>query len=351
MNRALSVVRLTGVLAVACLLSTPAFACTRCMRVFADGNVIVGRSMDWVEDPGSEIWVFPRGQKRSGNAGLASFAWTSRYGSVCVSFYGVATACGINEKGLVANLLYLAESDYGTGVAGRPNLSIAGWAQYVLDSHATAAEAVADLQKEPFTIVAPVLPNGEPGVAHLAISDQSGDSAIFEYIGGRLKIHHGRNYTVMTNSPPYDDQLALNAYWKEIGGDVMLPGTIRASDRFARASFYINAIPGTHTGQQAIASVFSVIRNASAPLGISTPGQPNVASTIWRTVYDQKDRVLYFDSATSPTVFWVALGNLDFATGQPVRRLPLKGGETYSGDAADSLQPAEAFLFLKGTPK
>ncbi len=349
--------RLSAVLAVAAsmfvatFVATPVSACTRCMRVFGDGAVIVGRSMDWVEDPGSEIWVFPRGMRRQGNAGPESFAWTSRHGSVAVSFYGVATACGMNEKGLVANLLYLAESDYGKAVAGRPNLSIAGWAQYVLDSHATVAEAVADLKKEPFTIHAPVLPNGEPGVGHLAISDPSGDTAIFEYIGGRLIIHHGRDYTVMTNSPPFDQQLALNAYWKGIGGDVMLPGTIRASDRFVRASFYIDAIPKNLSGARAIASVFSVIRNASAPLGITTPGEPNVASTIWRTVYDQKDRVLYYDSATSPTVCWVPLGKVDFTAGQPVKRLPMKGGETYSGDASNAFSSAEAFPFLEAPPR
>lgn len=331
--------------------AAPAEACTRCLKVFADGTVVVGRSMDWVEDPGSELWIFPRGMTRHGNAGSESFAWTARYGSVGVSFYGVATACGMNEKGLVANLLYLAESDYGATVAGRPNLSIAGWAQYVLDSHATVAEAVAALEKEPFTIVAPVLPNGDPGVGHLAISDPSGDSAIFEYLGGRLKIHHGRHYTVMTNSPPFDDQLALDAYWREIGGNVMLPGTIRASDRFVRTSFYIGAIPAERSGSEAIASVFSVIRNASAPLGITSPGEPNVASTIWRTVHDQKERVVYFDSATSPTVFWVPLEKVDFTAGTGVRRLPLKGGETYSGDASGSFRPTAAFEFLEAPPR
>ena len=99
---------IAGLLAV-----TPASACTRCLRVFADGTAIVARSMDWMEDPGSEIWVFPRGLKRSGNAGPKSLQWTSRFGSVGVSFYGVATVVGINEKGLVAYTLYLAESDYG----------------------------------------------------------------------------------------------------------------------------------------------------------------------------------------------------------------------------------------------
>ena len=340
---------LVALVAVA-LVGGAATACTRCLHRFADGRVIVGRSMDWMEDPSSELWCFPRGMKRQGNAGPASLVWTSTYGSVGVSFYGAATVDGMNEKGLVANILYLAESDYGKPVAGRPNLSIGGWAQYVLDSYATVAEAVEGLRKEPFTIVAPILPNGEPGVGHLAISDPSGDSAIVEYVAGKLSIHHSRDYTVMTNSPPFDQQLALNAYWKGIGGDVMLPGTIRASDRFVRASYYVDALPDDATGPRAIAAVFSVVRNASAPLGISTPGKPNIASTIWRTVHDQQNRVLYFDSATSPTVFWIPLDQLDFAAGAAVKRLPLKGGETYNGDASEGLISGEAFKFLEAKP-
>ena len=339
-----------GALVAVAVVGEAASACTRCLHHFGDGSVIVGRSMDWMEDPSSEIWCFPRGMKRHGNAGPESLAWTSRYGSVVVSFYGVATVDGMNEKGLVANVLYLAESDYGKPVAGRPNLSIGGWAQYVLDSYATVAEAVEGLRKEPFTVLAPILPNGEPGVGHLAISDPSGDSAIIEYVAGRLVIHHSRDYTVMTNSPPFDQQLALNAYWRQIGGDVMLPGTVRASDRFVRASYYSDAVPKDITGPRAIAAVFSVIRNASAPLGISTPGKPNIASTIWRTVHDQQKRVLYFDSATSPTVFWIPLDRLDFAAGAAVKRLPLKGGETYNGDASGALVPGEAFRFLEAKP-
>jgi len=340
-----------ALLAVLPLVADRAAACSRCLRVFDDGRVVVGRSMDWMEDPRSEMWVFPRGMKRQGNAGPRSFEWTSRYGSVGVSFYGAATVDGMNEKGLVANALYLAESDYGPAVATRPNLSLGGWVQYVLDSFATVAEAVEGLEKAPFTIVAPVLPNGEPGVGHLAISDPSGDSAIFEYVDGLLTIHHGRDNTVMTNSPPYAEQLALTAYWGEIGGDVMLPGTIRASDRFVRGRYYINAIPTDLSGPKAIAAVTSVLRNVSAPMGISTPGKPNIASTLWRTIHDQKERVVYFDSATSPTIFWLDLEKLDFAAGTPVRRLPLADGQTYSGDAGESLEPARAFEFLEALPR
>ncbi len=38
--------------------------------------------------------------------------WKSKYGSVAVTMYEGAVADGMNEKGLVANLLYLAESKY-----------------------------------------------------------------------------------------------------------------------------------------------------------------------------------------------------------------------------------------------
>src|SRR5256885_15276532 len=81
-------------------------------------------------------------------------------------------------------------------------------AQYVLDNFATVKEAVAALEKEPFTIVSDNVP-GENRLTtlHLSMSDASGDSAIVEYINGRQVIHHGREYQVMTNSPTFDQQL------------------------------------------------------------------------------------------------------------------------------------------------
>lgn len=345
--RSVSAIALAALLASA----TPhvSAACTRALYLGPEQTVVVGRSMDWVQDPGSNLWVFPRGMKRNGAAGPNSLTWTSKYGSVITSFYEVASVDGINEQGLVANVLYLVESDYGKP-DGKPTLSIAAWAQYVLDSFATVSEAVDALSKEPFAIVAPILPNGDPAQGHLALSDPSGDSAIFEYVGGKLVIHHGRQYQVMTNSPIFSKQLTLDSYWQQIGPTAFLPGTSRASDRFVRASFFINAIPKTAEPEKAVAEVFSVIRSVSVPLGLTTPNEPDIASTIWRTLYDQKDKVMYFDSATSPTVFWVPLSELDLKEGAPVKKLTLTGGKTYSGSAAAQFAPAQPFPFLASKP-
>ena len=150
---------IVSIMAIATL--PPAGACTRSLYVGDDGTVITGRNMDWKEDLASNLYIFPAGMKRDGASGPKSIAWTSKYGSVVVAGYEAGTTDGMNEKGLVANLLYLAESEYTAPDPSRPFLSISAWAQFVLDNYATVAEAVDALRAEPFNILAPTLPNGE----------------------------------------------------------------------------------------------------------------------------------------------------------------------------------------------
>lgn len=338
--------------------SPHAQACSRALYIGTENTVITGRSMDWEEDMRSDVWVMPRGITRNGLAGKDSPTWTSKYGSVVASVYDIATADGMNEKGLVMNMLYLAESDYGDAKPGHPPLSVSLWGQYALDNFATVDEAVKALQATPFQIIAPALPNGRASTVHLSLSDSSGDSAIFEYIHGELMIHHGKEYTVMTNSPTYTKQLALNEYWQSIGGTVFLPGTNRAADRFARASFFINAVPKQIApnyiqtvpersfANQAVAEVLSIMRAVSVPLGLTTPDTPNIAATLWRTASDQKRLMYYFDSATSPNTFWVNLSHLDFKEGAPIKRLGLAKGVILSGEVSKSFQNTAPLNFL-----
>ena len=151
----------------------------------------------------------------------------------------------------------------------------------------------------------------------------------------------------MTNSPIFDQQLALNSYWQQIGGTVMLPGTNRAADRFARASFYINAIPKNDNAKEAIASVFSVIRNASVPFGLNTEEEPNISSTRWRTVVDHKRGLYFFESAVSPNVFWVDLKDINFKDGQAKKlELGLDQAKTYAGKANTAFKVTKPFEFL-----
>ena len=321
-------------------------ACTRVVYQGPNNYIITARSMDWEDEIPANLWIFPAGMERNGEAGSNSVKWKSKYGSIIASAYDIASADGMNEKGLVANLLWLAESQYPAYDGSRKGLSIAAWVQYVLDNFTSVEETVNELKKEEFVIVSTYIPGTKVyATLHLAISDAKGDNAIFEYINGKLIIHHSMQYNVMTNSPVFEKQLALNEYWQQINGTVMLPGTNRASDRFARASFYIKAIPQTEDTRIAVGSVFSVIRNCSVPFGISSETEPNISSTRWRSVSDQKNLVYYFETVLTPNTFWVDIKNADFKEGASVKKLSVEKNETYSGDAMKSFVDSKPFKF------
>lgn len=329
--------------------NTPADACTRVVYKGPENTVITARSMDWKSEIDANLWVFPKGIQRNGQVGPLSIEWTSKYGSIIASAWDIATADGMNEKGLVANILWLVESEYpkfdpkGT----KKGLSISLWAQYILDNFASVAEAVNYLKDEPFVLVSDYIPGTEKFTTlHLSVSDALGDNAIFEYINGKLVIHHDPSYVVMTNSPVFDQQLALNEYWKGIPGTIMLPGTNRAADRFVRASYYIHAIPQTDDVRTSVASVFSVIRNCSVPFGISSETEPNISSTRWRSVSDQKNLAYFFETALTPNTFWVSLKDFDLSEKGKVMKLSLDNFATYAGKANSSFVATPAFKFL-----
>lgn len=187
--------------------ATDAQACTRAVYHGPDGTYLTGRSMDFKDPLVSNLWVFPRGMKRHGAAGSRSVEWTSRYGSLAVSGYEISTVDGMSEAGLNANLLWLTSSEFPKDDGATPRMSLALWAQYFLDQFATVEEAVKHVRATPIQIVSGETP-GRPGSLtplHLSLSDASGDSAILEWIGGELRIHHGRQFQVMTNDPPYEE--------------------------------------------------------------------------------------------------------------------------------------------------
>ena len=80
-------------------------ACTRAVYLGPDDMVVTGRTMDWKEDPQSNLYLFPRGVQRRGAISDNTIQWTSKYGSVVTAGYDIGTCDGMNEKGLVANLL------------------------------------------------------------------------------------------------------------------------------------------------------------------------------------------------------------------------------------------------------
>lgn len=231
--------------------------------------------------------------------------------------YDLGAVDGVNETGLAGHLLYLNSTDYGTRDAARPGLQAGLWLQYALDNAASVSEALALLA--PVQIVM-VEAHEHKASVHLALEDASGDSAIIEYIAGKAVIHHGRRYSVMTNDPPYDQQLALlkkmdaEHAFQKLSRDTSLPGNVNPVDRFQRAAFFSRFLPQPRDTRQAIAAMFSIMANVSVPFGAPYKDF-GTYNTEYRSVIDLTNLVYYFQLTTVPSVSWTPLSRFDFRPG------------------------------------
>lgn len=329
-------------------------ACTRVVYRGDNGIVITGRTLDWKTPIGTNLYVLPRGMERAAYDTPDAISWVSKYGSVVSVGYDAGVNEGMNEAGLTCNLLFLPGTVYSRGDNDtRPYMSTAVWVQYVLDNFATTREAVETLKTDFFQISAPTMPDGASPTLHMAISDADGYSAVIEYADGVVQIHEGYDVNVVTNAPPYEQQVAVDAYWKSVGGMNMLPGTNRSSDRFARAKFYVGALPKDTTIDKALAGVFGVLYNCSVPSGISVPDQPEISSTQWRSVADQTNKVYYYEQVGMPSIMWVDLKEFDLYNGAPVMKLDLinRGNKTYMGDVIRDMKRSEPFKPMYRVPE
>ena len=308
------------------LISAPAAdACSRVTWLGPNGTVITGRSMDWPYSFHSHLYAVPAGSTQDGAGGVNSLTWTRKYGAIEVA--GTTDPAGpidgvfdgMNEKGLAAHMLYLNATDFGPRDTSKPGLHAGLWAQYLLDNAATVEEALKLFDQIQVVMVSA---NGHNANVHLAMEDATGDSAIIEYIGGKPVIHHGRQFTVMTNDPTYDQQLALLAKqdFSKPASDMPLPGNVNPVDRFQRATYYLHLLPKPADEREAAAGILAIARNVSVPFGAPYKGF-GIYNTEYRTAANLTAKRYYFELTNTPNVIWADLDAMNLDAGQPVRAL------------------------------
>jgi penicillin V acylase-like amidase (Ntn superfamily) len=300
-----------------------------CTRILWNDNklaVVVGRTMDWPESTQPMLTILPRGMKRDGGL-LGSSAvvkenpgrWISKYGSAVTTIYGVGTADGLNEKGLGMHMLYLTATDFGPRDRSKLGVHAGLWGQYILDNAATVKEAL-ELMKGIQPIMVSV--DGTKASVHLAVEDATGDSAIFEYINGKLVVHHGREHLIMTNDPPYDQQLALLKKWNlnfaSATRQTSLPGNVDPRDRFVRATYYERFLPEPKNQREAIAGILAIARNVSVPFGAPNNAPGTLHNTEYRTALDLTNKRYFFELSNTPNLVWLDLMKFNLNPDAPV---------------------------------
>lgn len=328
------------------LTSAPSMA--PCSRVVLCGDsvdvVVVGRTLDWRTPIPTNIYVYPAGMARVSMPDGPRFEWVSRYNSVLAVSYDSGVTEGMNQCGLVVNGLFCRGSSYRVAPAGSdtPVMSLALFVSYFLDNFATVDEVEAFLDENDFGMEASDFDGGTATLLHWAITDATGNTLIMEFVGGELQVYVDRNYRVLTNEPQFPAMQSILSYWMGIGGNNMLPGGVRSSDRFVRASYFVNHVPAPRSADEAVAVASSIINNVSVPMGYEIPGQPNLSSTQWRSISDASRGRYYMQFADSGGLFYVDLSTLELSSGK-VLKLDTSNHADFFGCVNHLLRPSAPF--------
>lgn len=341
------------------------FACT---RVLLDNKygVNVGRNMDWHDQTHAKykLIVLPRGMDRTGEIATNPVKWKSKYGSLVMSMYDLLTVGGVNEKGFNVEVLYLPGSDYGVRDDKIPGMFVMMLNQFLLDNFASVSEAVEYLKINKIQQLTITLPGSDnPSGLHFALADSTGNSAIIEYINGKIVIYEGKEYKVLTNQPPYDQQLANLKKYKGFGGDLVIPGGSTPSDRFVRASYNLSLAMENSTETINYAMLSGIMANA-AQLHIKRAKSSDPlagaesAPTSYTSISDLTNMRYFVSFLENHNYLYVNIKKFDFSEGQKEKMFNIVKSVNIIGDITDKFVELEKpFQFLdynqyeKATPE
>lgn len=282
-----------------------------------NGQMVFGRNYDWVAGTGI-VCTNHRGLLKTsfkvpdGNA----ISWTSKYGSLTFNQYGKEFPTGgMNEKGLVVELMWLDETTY-PEADNRPAIGVLQWIQYQLDNCASIEDVIAT--DKLLRITATTTP------LHYLVADAGGNAATIEFLQGRMIVHKGSQLTfpVLTNSVYAESvQYAKNAaaanYNVEGGGSL---------ERFARACQMIKQYQAGKSTTSLVDHSFSILESVSQG-----------SYTRWSIVYDITNKQVYFRTNAATEVKSVSFSAFDFSCTQAPQFFNMN--QSLKGDVSKLFKP------------
>ena len=258
-----------------------------------NGQMVFGRNYDWVAGTGL-LCTNHRGLAKTGFKveDGEPVKWVSKYGSLTFNQYGKEFPTGgMNEKGLVVELMWLDETVY-PQKDERPVVNVLQWIQYQLDNAATVAEVIASDK------LIRITSTGTP--LHYLVADASGNVATIEFLNGKMVVHTGKSLpmTVLTNSTYAESaQYAKAALARNETGD-----NSSSMGRFVRACDMVRKYEGGKLNTSLIDHSFNILDAVSQG-----------DYTKWSIVYDITNRKIYFRTNAVKEVRSVAFFNMRFS--------------------------------------
>ncbi|MEO8446536.1 MAG: linear amide C-N hydrolase [bacterium] len=286
------------------LCSNVSRSCTT-FTIKTDDELVFGRNYDFNIGYGL-VFINKKGViKNAMTSQQPAAEWISKYGSVTFNQFGREFPTGgINEAGLVVELMWLDDTKY-PAKDERPAIGgVLQWIQYQLDNCETIQEVI-DTDK---LIRMPTA--GVP--IHFLITDKYGNSAVIEFLDGKLVQHSGDDmkYKVLTNDT-YDRSLNYLKSIKEFGGENEMPLVKGSLERFAQSCSMVNNYK-TQPGQNAVDYGFKILDEMKQG-----------DATKWSIVYDIKNMQIYFKTFDDQKIKNIDLASIDYNCITPVRMLDI----------------------------
>lgn len=298
-----------------------ASACTAFELNPQDGkhHVVFGRNYDWPVEVGL-VLVNKRDMRKSAllmNGGQAA-KWTSRYGSLTFNQFGRDLPNGgINEAGLVVEVLWLNETGY-AAADSRPAMNALAWIQYQLDTASTVAEVIAS-DKE-----VRVSPEFSPRL-HYFVCEQSGACASIEFIKGKMVAHSSGALPlrVLTN----DTYAESIEHWQGLG-KIDSPRDVggnrdASKNRFSRAAVMVKAYDAK-PDKPAVDYAFSILQEVFFG-----------SLTAWSIVYYDTSKHVFFNTRANTKLRTIDFSKLDFSCATPMKMMDINASG--SGDVSNSM--------------
>jgi penicillin V acylase-like amidase (Ntn superfamily) len=278
------------------LFTAPVLACSAFLLSGNDRH-IAAKNYDWNLEDG-RIIVNAQGLCKSSFGTKLPLTWCSKYGNVTFNQYGMEFPCGgINEKGLVVEALWLAETNYPVNDDGKPEIDNMQWIQYQLDNSADIQDVITndkDLAIHPIA----------PTAIHYFVADKSGKSLIFESVNGAM--HHylpdANNPAMLTNTP-YDKSVGSLKKCKVFGGTLETPEGQGSLSRFIQMAVLVKKGVKKDPVDQSF-TILSTVRMSGF--------------TKWSIVYDLDSSIIYFRTASRHAIRKIDMNRIDFSC-SPVR--------------------------------
>lgn len=322
---------------------TDGFCCMSFRVIAKDGNIMIGRTMEFGLESQWKIAVVPRNVAVTSPApgGKKGLTWKNKYGYVGVVGWGMDTMVsdGTNEAGLsFGGLWYELDTQYQEVAPGEEQRALAATMSgaWILGNFSTVDEVKQALAEvKIFGYVVPALHMAPP--AHCIIYDANGKCMVLEFRGGKVEsydnplgiltnapnfpwhVNYLRQFIGMSNENPKPREMAGMKFIPTGHGAGMigLPGDLTPPSRFVRLGVTTHFADRPETAQEALNQCQHIVNAFCIVSGMIVERSPEgkvVAkeTTQWVSFRDLKNKVFYFQTYENPDLRKIDLRKLDF---------------------------------------